>query len=75
MCSGYQGGNRRNNSSVRLDHLLIYEATASPTPPAQRRRESSSPENALKPRQFAHTQYIISPIFIELSDSGVGLRR
>ena len=52
-----RGGNRRNNSLVRLDHLFIYEAPASPTPPAQRRRESSSPENALEPRQFVHTYH------------------
>ena len=50
-----RGGNRRNNSSVQLNHLFTYEAPASPTLTAQRRRESSSPENVLKPRHFVHT--------------------
>ena len=29
-----RGGNKTNNSSVRLDHLLTSEAPASPTHPA-----------------------------------------
>ena len=37
---------------VQLDYLLTQEAPASPT---QRRRLSSSPDNALKPGQFVHT--------------------
>ena len=49
-----RGGNKTNNSSVRLDHLLTTEAQASPTPYTQRRREFSSPEHALKPHHIVH---------------------
>ena len=62
-----RGGNKTNNSSVRLDHLLTSEAPASPTLYTQRRRESSSPEHALKPHHIVHVHiYIqtVSPIFI-----------
>ena len=49
-----KGGNRTNNSSVQLDHLLTSETPASPTLTTQRKRESSSPENALKPHHIVH---------------------
>ena len=52
------------------------EAPASPTPLTQRRRESRSPESALKPRSW-HTYYIQSsrPIWTNFCTPGWQLRR
>ena len=54
-----RGGNKTNNSSVRLDRLLTSEAPASPTLYTQRRRESSSPEHALKLHHIVHVHIYI----------------
>ena len=52
------------------------KAPASPTPLTQRRRESSSPESALKPRSW-HTYYIqpLSPTWTDFNTPGRQLGR
>ena len=62
-----RGGNKTNNSSVQLDHLLTSEAPASPTLYTQGRRESSSPEHALKPHHIVHVHIYIFKQLVQSS--------
>ena len=62
-----RGGNKTNNSSVRLDHFLTSESPASPTLFTKRRRECSSPEHALKPYHIVHVHIYIFKQLVQSS--------
>ena len=54
-CSGYQGREWKEQLLGTVRSFINIKNSGISHTTAQRRRESSSPENALKPRHFVHT--------------------